>query len=129
MIGTGTLLRLLGKGGARVFDRLGVLPPRWFLMQALRALSEDDLPMVMRCLTRVRGRRSKRWELIRQQAVFRCRLLKEKHQLTLKRLANLKDSGFLTKTKADQVKRAMDLHRLAIRILASYESYLQSLAR
>jgi hypothetical protein len=129
MIGAGTLLRVLGKSGTRFFDRLGIMPPRWFLRQALDALSEDDLPLVIRSLTRVGKGRSHHWELIRQQAVFRCRILKDTHAKALQRLEGLKESAFLVKLDRNDLRQAMDLHCLAIRILSNYEDHLQELDR
>jgi hypothetical protein len=128
MFGAGILLRVIGKSGINLFDRLGVFPPRWFLVQALGALSEDDLPMAIRFLERVRGRNSHRWELIRQQAVFRCRLLKESHKLSIERLERIKDSGLLPEKSRGDLQKVLNLHSLAIQLLSGYESKLLALS-
>lgn len=127
MIGAGTLMRIVGKVGGPLLDRLGILPPRWYLHDALQALSEDDIPRVIRCLKRGGGRKSERWELIRQQAVFRCRVLNETHTRALQRLEKIGEVGCLQKTPENDLRQAIELHRLAIRILSGYEESLQRL--
>jgi hypothetical protein len=127
MFGAGILLRVVGRAGGKLLDRLGVLPARWYLREALEALSKDDLPRVIRSLERARGGNPRHWELIRQQAIFRCRVLNETHMKALQRFENLQKAGGFATTTESELEQAMELHRLAVRILSGYEATLQNL--
>jgi acyl-CoA reductase-like NAD-dependent aldehyde dehydrogenase len=100
------------------------------VQEAVDALSRDDLAGVIRSLGRVRKKgRSRLGELVRQQAVFRCRLLLERHERELARLRVLHAGArCLADMDGDRVQEVMDLHRRALRILARYEASLQRLA-
>jgi hypothetical protein len=127
IFGVGILLRVLAGPGGRVLDRLGVLPNRWYLRKALSALSEDDLPKVIDHLRQGGGQGSERWELIRQQTVYRCRTLSVNHVQKLERLQKVKKSGGIRNTPENDLDKVMDLHQEAIQLLAGYEADLQSL--
>jgi hypothetical protein len=127
IFGIGILLRVLVGPGGRVLERLGVLPHRWYLREALSALSEDDLPKVIHRLRRGRGKGSARWELIRQQTVYRCRMLSVNHAQKLERLQKVKKAGGIRNTPENDLDEVMGLHQEAIQLLAGYEADLQSL--
>ena len=135
MIGAGILFRIGRKAaiklarrvGGRYLHNKGVLPSRWYLREALDALAEDNILEVIRALDTGRKGRAHKWEMIRQQAVFRCRLLKEGHARSLRRIKSLDESGRLKNTPESDRKKAVDLHREALGILSDYEIALMDL--
>jgi hypothetical protein len=126
-IGAGTILRILVRSGGPVLDRLGVLPPRWYLQEAVDAITRDDMPRVIGSLRVGRGKRTRRWELVRQQAIFRCRVLREGHERCLDRLRVLQSGPFRGRIRTASLDEAMGLHQRGIDILRRHEASLQSL--
>ena len=126
-IGRKAALKLARRAGGRYLHDKGVLPSRWYLREALDALAEDNIRGVIQALDNGRKNRSKKWVMIRQQAVFRCRLLKEGHANSLRRLKALEESGGLKNTPESDRKKAAALHREAIGILSNYEIALMDL--
>jgi hypothetical protein len=124
MFGAGIMLRILTRSGGRILDRWGILPHRFYLRDALEALEQDDLSQVVRMLRRGRNGDPVKWDLIRQQAIFRCRLLREKHERSLQRLQRFQDEVF---DRGVKHRDLIALHSKAIRILANHESALLNL--
>jgi hypothetical protein len=81
MIGLGILLRTLRKLLGKPLESTGALPTRYYLHEILRALDQDNIGQAVQLL-RISKRAlvdRSRWELVRQQVLFRCRVLIESH--------------------------------------------------
>ena len=128
LIGPGILLRILIRVGGKTSARKGFVPRRWYLQEALTALSSDDLLGVIRHLRPgQKGKNRERWELIRQQAIFRCRILKEGHALTLRRLERFRSARGQTGIHDRSLAELILLHQRGIEILTRHEASLISL--
>ncbi|MBW2057337.1 MAG: hypothetical protein JRH07_09510 [Deltaproteobacteria bacterium] len=141
MIGLGVLIRILRKAAGRPLEKAGVLPTRFYLREILEALDRDDVGRALRLLTLSRGAwvdRS-RWELVRQQVIFRCRLLMEHHDRRIRliedrqrRLENKRRYPWRWFRKAPAGNRGgcedlLALERRARALLEKYEAELKSM--
>jgi hypothetical protein len=81
MVGLGILLRVMKRLFGKTIEETGALPTRYYLREILDALDRDNLGEAVRLLRLSKGAlvdRS-RWELVRQQVLFRCRVLVQRH--------------------------------------------------
>jgi hypothetical protein len=82
MLGLGTLLRGLKRLLGKPLVDTGLLPTRYYVREILEALDQDNIGEAVRLLGKAKGAlidRS-RLDLVRQQIIFRCRVLRERHR-------------------------------------------------
>jgi hypothetical protein len=82
MIGFGTLFRMLKRLLGKPLEDTGALPTRYYLHEVLNALDHDNIGEAVKLLKMSKGALidKSRWEMVRQQIVFRCRVLRERHR-------------------------------------------------
>jgi hypothetical protein len=81
MIGLGILFRILKRFVGKPLESTGALPTRYYLHEILRSLDNDDIGEAVKLLRLSKGALvdKPRWEIVRQQIIFRCRVLKDRH--------------------------------------------------
>ncbi len=81
MLGLGTLFRVLKGLFGKSLEDTGVLPTRYYLREILEALDHDNIGEAVRLLRKAKGALidRERLDLVRQQIIFRCRVLRERH--------------------------------------------------
>ncbi len=88
MIGFGILLRLIKGFLGKPLENTGALPTRYYLHETLRSLDRDNIGEAVRFLRISRGALidKSRWELVRQQVLFRSRVLMESHERRIRHI-------------------------------------------
>jgi hypothetical protein len=143
MIGLGTLFRMLKGALGKPLEDTGALPTRYYLHEILRSLDHDNIGEAVQLLRMSRGALGdrSRWEMVRQQVIFRCRVLKDGHskriRLIEKRIADLKKHGRLPwqwfqkkpVEKLAQYEEALTLEKSARALLEKHESELKEIRR
>ena len=82
MIGLGILFRVFRPLLGKRLESSGVLPTRYYLQEILKSLNQDNIGEAVKLLGVSRGALldKSRWELVRQQVLFRCRVLIGRHR-------------------------------------------------
>jgi hypothetical protein len=90
MIGLGILIRILRRILGKPLANSGALPTRYYLHEILDSLDQDNIGQAVRLLRISKGAivDKSRWELVRQQVLFRCRVLIEKHGKRIETIEN-----------------------------------------
>jgi len=141
MIGFGTLFRMLKKLLGKPLESTGALPTRYYLHEVLKSLDHDNIGEAVKLLRISKGAlidRS-RWEVVRQQIIFRCRVLRERHRKRInfleEKIKEHKKHGKLPwqwfrkepVEKLVQYEKTLALERQAQDLLEKYESDLKDL--
>jgi hypothetical protein len=81
MLGLGTLFRVAKRLFGKPLENTGALPTRYYVREILEALDHDNIGEAVRLLRKAKGALidKSRLELVRQQIIFRCRVLREGH--------------------------------------------------
>ena len=81
MIGLGILIRILKRLLGKTLENTGALPTRYYLREILESLDRDNIGEAVKLLRVSKGALvdKSRWELVRQQVLFRCRVLVGRH--------------------------------------------------
>jgi hypothetical protein len=143
MIGLGTLFRMLRRVLGKPLEDTGALPTRYYLHEVLRSLDHDNIGEAVQLLRMSKGALVDkwRWEMVRQQVIFRCRVLKDGHskriRLIEKRIPELKKHGKLPwqwfqkkpVEKLAQYEEALTLEKSARAILEKHEIELKDIGK
>ena len=141
MIGLGILFRMFKKTLGKPLENTGALPTRYYLQEILRSLDNDNIGEAVRLLKMSRGALvdKSRWEMVRQQVIFRCRVLKDVHgkriSLIEKKIKELRKHGklpwqWLQKKpveKLAQYEATLDLEKGAQALVAKLEKELKTI--
>lgn len=140
MLGVGTLLRVAKKLFGKPLENTGLLPTRYYVREILEALDHDNIGDAVRLLRKANGAlfdRS-RLDIVRQQIIFRCRVLREGHGKRISRLegqikAYEKSRHFprqwFRKEQLEKLayyKKSLDLEKQAHDLLEEYETELKN---
>jgi hypothetical protein len=143
MLGLGTLFRVLKGLLGKPLEDTGVLPTRYYLREILEALDHDNIGEAVRLLRKSKGAlidRS-RLDLVRQQIIFRCRVLREQHRKRIHLLegkikAHKKRGTFpwqwFRKRPAEKLlhyEKTLALEKQAQDLLEKYESELKTMVK
>ena len=142
MIGLGLLLRIARRLLGKPLERSRVLPTRYYLHQVLKSLDQDNIGEAIRYLKLSENALvdQSRRELVRQQVLFRCRVLMERHEKRIRaledRVRKLRNArGLLqrwwrkaTPEKLPEYEKALGLERRAKTILQTYERELKKMS-
>jgi hypothetical protein len=141
MLGLGTLLRVVKRLLAKPLEDIGVLPTRYYVREILEALDHDNIGEAVRLLKKAKGAlidRS-RLDLARQQIIFRCRVLRERHAKRIRYLEGSIKSHkknrklpwrWLRKKPVEAIdyyEKALDLEQQAQHLLEQYEMELKDM--
>jgi hypothetical protein len=141
MLGLGTLFRAVKGLLGRPLEDTGVLPTRYYVREILEALDHDNIGEAVRLLKKAKGAlidRS-RLDLARQQIIFRCRVLRERHAKRIRYLegsikAHKKNRKlpwrWLRKKPVEAIayyEKALDLEQQAQHLLEQYEMELKDM--
>jgi hypothetical protein len=141
MLGLGTLLRGLKGLLGKPLEDTGVLPTRYYVREILDALDHDNIGEAVRLLGKAKGAlidRS-RLDLVRQQIIFRCRVLRERHGKRISYLegkikAYKKNRKFPWRLfhrdqaeKLSYYEQTLDLEKQARHLLEQYEMELKDM--
>jgi len=141
VIGLGILVRIVRHLLGKPLEDSGALPTRYYLHEILKSLDQDNIGQTVKLLKVSKGAlvdRS-RWELVRQQVLFRCRVLMERHGKRIRsierRIMELKRHGrlpwrwFQNKPveKLGHYENALALEKRAQALLEKYESELKNI--
>jgi len=143
MIGLGTLFRMLKKLLGKPLENTGALPTRYYLHEVLKSLDHDNIGEAVRLLRMSKGAviDKSRWEVVRQQIIFRCRVLRERHRKHInfleEKIKEHKKHGKLPwrwfhkrpTEKLVQYEKTLDLERQAQDLLEQCESELKTMAK
>lgn len=143
MIGFGTLFRMLKRLLAKPLENTGALPTRYYLHEVLNSLDHDNIGEAVKLLKMSKGALidKSRWEIVRQQIIFRCRVLRERHCKRIRLLegkikAHKKRGPFpwqwFHKRPAEkllQYEKTLALEKQAQELLEQYESELKTLVK
>lgn len=139
MLGLGTLFRVAKKLFGKPLEDTGILPTRYYVREILEALDHDNIGDAVRLLRKANSAlidRS-RLDLVRQQIIFRCRVLREGHGKRISRLegqikAYEKNRQFprswFHKEQRERLayyKKTLDLEKEAQHLLEQYETELK----
>jgi hypothetical protein len=141
MIGLGTLFSMLKKLLGRPLENTGALPTRYYLHEVLKSLDHDNIGEAVKLLRMSRGALidKSRWEMVRQQIIFRCRILRERHRKRInfleEKIKEQKKHGKLPwrwfrKEPVEnlvQYEKTLALERQAQDLLEKYESELKDI--
>jgi hypothetical protein len=141
MIGFGTLFRMLKKLLGKPLESTGALPTRYYLHEVLKSLDHDNIGEAVKLLRMSKGALidKSRWEMVRQQIIFRCRVLRERHRNRIRFLegkikAHEKHEKlpwrWFHKTPAEklvQYEKTLALEKQAQDLLEKYESELKDI--
>ena len=143
MIGFGTLLRMLKRLLGKPLENTGALPTRYYLHEVLKSLDQDNIGEAVKLLRMSKGAlidRS-RWEMVRQQIIFRCRVLRDRHRKRIcfleKKIKEHKKHGKLPwqwfqkrpVEKLAQYEKTLALEKQAQDLLEKYEGELKTIVR
>jgi len=143
MIGLGTLFRMLKKLLGKPLENTGALPTRYYLHEVLKSLDHDNIGEAVKLLRMSKGAviDKSRWEVVRQQIIFRCRVLTERHRKRInfleKKIKEHKKHGKLPwrwfhkrpVEKLVQYETTLALERQAQDLLEKYESELKTMVK
>jgi hypothetical protein len=143
IIGFGTLLRMLKRLLGKPLENTGALPTRYYLHEALNSLDHDNIGEAVKLLKMSKGPLidKSRWEMVRQQSIFRCRVLIERHckhiRLLEEKIKAHKKRGTLPwqwfyKKPAEkllQYEKTLVLEMQAQDLLEKYEIELKTMAK
>ena len=143
MIGLGTLFRMLKKLLGKPLENTGALPTRYYLNEVLKSLDHDNIGEAVKLLRMSKGAviDKSRWEVVRQQIIFRCRVLRERHRKRInfleEKIKEHKKHGKLPwrwfhKSPAEklvQYETTLALERQAQDLLEQYESELKTMVK
>ena len=141
MLGLGTLLRGLKGLLGKPLEDTGVLPTRYYVREILEALDCDNIGEAVRLLSKAKGALidKSRLDLVRQQIIFRCRVLRERHD---RRISYLEDKikaykknrklpwRFFRRESADKLpyyEQTLNLEKQAQHLLKQYEMELKDM--
>jgi hypothetical protein len=141
MIGLGILIRILRRILGKPLENSGALPTRYYLHEILDSLDQDNIGQAVRLLRISKGAivDKSRWELVRQQVLFRCRVLTEKHGKRIETIENrmkerrkggrLPWRWFREKSveKLSHYEKVLALEKRAHNLLEYYEKELKGL--
>ena len=141
MIGFGILFRMLKKLLGKPLESTGALPTRYYLQEVLKSLDHDNIGEAVKLLRMSKGALidKARWEMVRQQIIFRCRVLREQHHKRINFLEEkIKEHNKHVKPpwrwfrkkpveKLIQYEKALALERQAQDLLEKYESELKDI--
>ena len=85
-LGVNFLFRVGRKLLAEPLEDSGLLPGKYYRSQALEALEENDFPECLRYLKMAETHRKAQARMVAQLLIFRCRMLREDHELRLRGL-------------------------------------------
>ena len=143
MIGFGTLFRMLKRLLGKPLENTGALPTRYYLHEVLNALDHDNIGEAVKLLKMSKGALidKSRWEMVRQQIIFRCRVLRERHRNRIRLLeakikAHKKRSPFpwqwFHKRPAEKLlhyEKTLALEKQAQELLEQYEMELKTMVK
>jgi len=140
-MGLGALFRILKRPLRKTLEQTGSLPTRYYLRRILESLDRDNIGEAVRLLSVSRGAlvdRSRR-ELVRQQVLFRCRVLMKRHDRRIRsiegRIETLNRGGrfpwrWFRKIPAERLVRyenLLSLEKQAQSLLEKYERELRNI--
>ena len=143
MIGLGTLFRMLKKLLGKPLENTGALPTRYYLHEVLKSLDHDNIGEAVKLLRMSKGAvvDKSRWEVVRQQIIFRCRVLRERHRKRInfleEKIKEHKKHGtfpwrWFHKSPAEklvQYEKTLALERQAQDLLEKCESELKAMVK
>jgi hypothetical protein len=143
MIGFGTLFRMLKRLLGKPLENTGALPTRYYLHEVLNSLDHDNIGEAVKLLKMSKGALidKSRWEMVRQQVVFRCRVLKDGHSRRIgsieKKIRELRKHGKLPwqwfqkrpVEKLGQYEETLALEKRAQALLEKYEIELKEIGK
>lgn len=143
MIGFGTLFRMLKRVLGKPLEKTGALPTRYYLREILNSLDHDNIGEAVKLLKMSKGALidKSRWEMVRQQIIFRCRVLGERHlnriHLLEGKIKAQKKRGpfpwqWFHKKPAEnllQYEKTLALEKQAQDLLEQYETELKALVK
>jgi hypothetical protein len=141
MIGLGTVFRVLKRVLGKPLEETGALPTRYYVHEILRSLDHDNIGEAVQLLRMSKGALvdKSRWEMVRQQVIFRCRVLRDRHSKRIRLLEKMigrpKKHGkfswqwFQKKPveKLAQYEEALALEKSAQALLEKYEIELKEI--
>jgi hypothetical protein len=141
MIGLGTVFRVLKRVLGKPLEETGALPTRYYVHEILRSLDHDNIGEAVQLLRMSKGALvdKSRWEMVRQQVIFRCRVLRDRHckriRLLEKMVGRPKKHGKLSwqwfqkkpVEKPAQYEEALALEKSAQALLEKYEIELKEI--
>jgi len=143
MIGFGTLFRMLKRLLGKPLEDTGALPTRYYLQEVLNALDHDNIGEAVKLLKMSKGALidKSRWEMVRQQIIFRCRVLRERHRRRISllegKIKENKNRGtfpwqWFHKGPAEKLfhyKKTLALEKQAQALLEQYENELKTMVK
>ena len=140
MIGLGILFRIFKGFLGKSLKNTGALPTRYYLHEILRSLDHDNIGEAVKLLKMSKGALvdKSRWELVRQQVLFRCRVLMGRHCRRIRsiedRIEKLKNHGKLPwrwfqkrpVEKLTHYENTLSLEKRAQALLENYERELKN---
>jgi len=141
MLGLGTLLRIVKGFLGRPLEDTGLLPTRYYVREILEALDRDNIGEAVRLLKKAKGSLidRARLDLARQQIIFRCRVLRERHGKRIRYLEGILKADkknrklpwrWLHKDPAERIgyyEKSLDLEQQAQHLLEQYEMELKDI--
>jgi len=141
MLGLGTLFRAVKGLLARPLEDTGLLPTRYYVREILDALDHDNIGEAVRLLRKAKGALvdRARLDLARQQIIFRCRVLRERHAKHIRYLEGTIKAykknrklpwRWLRKDPAERVgyyEKTLELEQQAQNLLEQYEMELKDM--
>lgn len=141
MVGLGILFRIFRRFVGKSLEDTGALPTRYYLNEVLNSLDKDDIGQAVKLLKISGGARvdKSRWEVVRQQVLFRCRLLMERHHKRIHTIENrikiIRNRGripwrWFQKEPTERLveyENVLSLERRAQALLEQYEKDLKSI--
>jgi hypothetical protein len=141
MFGLGILLRILRTLLRKPLENTGALPTRYYLHEILKSLDQDNIGQAVQLLRTSKGAfvdKSRR-ELVRQQVLFRCRVLMERHSKRIRSIESRMKAfrkqrrvpwRWLQKEPVEKLgdyKNALTLEKQAQTLLEQYERELKNI--
>jgi hypothetical protein len=141
MLGLGTLFRIVKGLLGRPLEDTGLLPTRYYVREILEALDHDNIGEAVRLLKKAKGSLidRARLDLTRQQIIFRCRVLRERHGKRIRYLEGILKADkknrklpwrWLHKDPAERIgyyEKSLDLEQQAQHLLDQYEMELKDI--
>jgi hypothetical protein len=139
MLGLGTLFRVGKRLLGKPLENTGALPTRYYMREILEALDHDNIGEAVRLLRKAKGALidRPRLDLVRQQIIFRCRVLRQGHGKRISYLeghikAYEKNRTFPRRwfrtdsiEKLAHYEKTLDLEKQAQHLLEQYETELK----
>lgn len=129
MIGLNALARFFRQSIGPIFESSGLLPRRYYLVRAIEALESDDIDEAVRMISLAvdGGKPGRKWRLVCQQIIFRCRVLSALHERRVQRIESEIELFGKTEAMRQRYLKLQEAEARAGHILQDYERRLLDL--